>query len=363
MAKEPDDRYTTCAALITAAEEALGLRRPPALRPAQAHGHRCRGDLSSSSPRRSQPLCSFEATATAAWPRRPSRQTRSSASTLRRTRSVRSSTSAASPSATAVGGRSVWVYNYAGPSVSEIDAATRHRPAHDDARRRRPADPACLHGAGAGRRHAPAPGSSASTARGRSYLTRVFSGRAGSASTGSSTSPVRSRSATAPSGSSLAAHATTRCCASTRPPAGSPSGRASPPPRRSTVSPPALAASGSWPRPPQRSTGSTLARHAVTGRLDLGSARRPTRGGARLDLGRPVRRGEVTRSSSTLGRSDVVGILGCCPPERGYDTAGYGSLWAYDAPSGTVVRLGRSDPSGRLRHPGHGSAVSTAGRA
>ena len=31
MAKEPDDRYTTCAALITAAEEALGLRRPPAL--------------------------------------------------------------------------------------------------------------------------------------------------------------------------------------------------------------------------------------------------------------------------------------------------------------------------------------------
>ena len=30
MAKEPDDRYTTCAALITAAEEALGLRRPPA---------------------------------------------------------------------------------------------------------------------------------------------------------------------------------------------------------------------------------------------------------------------------------------------------------------------------------------------
>ena len=29
MAKEPDDRYTTCAALITAAEEALELRRPP----------------------------------------------------------------------------------------------------------------------------------------------------------------------------------------------------------------------------------------------------------------------------------------------------------------------------------------------
>jgi len=32
MAKEPDARYPTCAALITAAEEALGLRRPPPLR-------------------------------------------------------------------------------------------------------------------------------------------------------------------------------------------------------------------------------------------------------------------------------------------------------------------------------------------
>ena len=31
MAKEPGDRYTTCAALIAAAEQALGLRRPPAL--------------------------------------------------------------------------------------------------------------------------------------------------------------------------------------------------------------------------------------------------------------------------------------------------------------------------------------------
>ena len=31
MAKEPEDRYTTCAALITAAEEALGLRRSPPL--------------------------------------------------------------------------------------------------------------------------------------------------------------------------------------------------------------------------------------------------------------------------------------------------------------------------------------------
>jgi hypothetical protein len=30
--------------------------------------------------------------------------------------------------------------------------------------------------------------------------------------------------------------------------------------------------------------------------------------------------------------------LGCCSPANGYDAVGYGSIWQYDAPSGTVVR-------------------------
>jgi hypothetical protein len=30
--------------------------------------------------------------------------------------------------------------------------------------------------------------------------------------------------------------------------------------------------------------------------------------------------------------------LGCCPPARGYDTAGNGAIWTYDTPTGTVER-------------------------
>jgi hypothetical protein len=38
---------------------------------------------------------------------------------------------------------------------------------------------------------------------------------------------------------------------------------------------------------------------------------------------------------STLG---TVESLGCCSPERGFFTAGYSSIWTYDTPTGTVVR-------------------------
>jgi hypothetical protein len=34
----------------------------------------------------------------------------------------------------------------------------------------------------------------------------------------------------------------------------------------------------------------------------------------------------------------VVQHLGCCSPERGFDTAAFGSIWTYDTPTGTVVR-------------------------
>ena len=34
----------------------------------------------------------------------------------------------------------------------------------------------------------------------------------------------------------------------------------------------------------------------------------------------------------------VVEGLGCCAPTRGYDTAGFGSIWTYDSPTGTVER-------------------------
>ena len=260
------------------------------------------------------------------------------------------------PSAIAVGGRSVWVYNDAGPSVSEIDAATRHRPTHDEGRRRTQPHLDAFAG--------PVLAADAAgawlvgiDARGRSYLTRVFSGPRGKREY-----RLEQR---APCGRGrlrrrLGGHArriaTTRCCASTRPPATSRGGRASPPPRRSTVSPPALAASGSWPRPPQRSTGSTLARQRVTGRIDLGErAARPEVVLGSIWVGLSDSGGDtVIVDPRTL---DVVKHLGCCPPERGYDAARVRLDLGLRHADRDRRAVGRSDLSRRLQHPCHGSAV------
>ena len=123
MAKDPDERYATCAELTTAAEEALGLRRPP-------------------TPRRHR-LTVIAAVATllllatlliavvvlrdAGGGAAPTVKV----DTLVRIDPATNKTDAVidvgpNPSATAIGGRSVWVYNYAGPSVTEIDSATNH---------------------------------------------------------------------------------------------------------------------------------------------------------------------------------------------------------------------------------------------
>ena len=47
----------------------------------------------------------------------------------------------------------------------------------------------------------------------------------------------------------------------------------------------------------------------------------------------------MRRRSSTLGHSaSSVRSAGVPSSERGYDTGGYGSIWRYDTPTGTVVR-------------------------
>ena len=46
----------------------------------------------------------------------------------------------------------------------------------------------------------------------------------------------------------------------------------------------------------------------------------------------------MTLSSSTLGRSTSSSTLAAVLRRQGYDTAGYGSIWTYDTPTGTVVR-------------------------
>ena len=119
MAKEPENRYATCAALITAGEEALELRRPPALRRpgviaavvallvaalVTAGVMRGTGDAGVTVPDvKPNTLVSIDPTTNAV----------SAVVDVGR-----------KPSATAVGGHSVWVYNAGGRSVSEIDAAT-----------------------------------------------------------------------------------------------------------------------------------------------------------------------------------------------------------------------------------------------
>ena len=106
-------------------------------------------------------------------------------------------------------------------------------------------------------------------------------------------------------------------------------------------------------RPWQRLGRGLVHRNALPDRPSLGTrdgtdrprgTRRPTRWWCSARSGSACPTREVTRSSSTLGRSTSY-HLGCCPPERGYVTAGHGSIWRYDMPTGTRRAVGRSDPS------------------
>jgi streptogramin lyase len=118
MAKQPCDRYATCGELVVAAEEALGLQRP---RPRRRRAIAVVAGV----------VLAFAALATAATSRDADEATGSSAppdpERLVRIDPVTNRVAAeidvgAAPTATAAAGRSVWVYNQADGTVSEVDA-------------------------------------------------------------------------------------------------------------------------------------------------------------------------------------------------------------------------------------------------
>jgi hypothetical protein len=121
MAKEPDDRYSTCAGLIAAVEQALGSRRPPIFR-------RPKFVLVAVAI-----LLVLAALLTVVLITRDGGTAASDlavrADTLVRIDPMKNALSAVvdvgqRPAATAVGGHSVWVYSHDEGTVSEIDPAT-----------------------------------------------------------------------------------------------------------------------------------------------------------------------------------------------------------------------------------------------
>ena len=154
MAKSRDDRYPTCSALIAAGEEALELRQPPMLR------MRRRPVLAAAAT-----LVVVAAALAAALVMRNDGQSAVSVPTVHENSLVRidPATNAISdvvavgggPFATAVGGHSVWVYNYGDATITEIDATTNEvrqtTPALRHPRRPRPSHRTCAGGRLGGR--------------------------------------------------------------------------------------------------------------------------------------------------------------------------------------------------------------------
>ena len=333
IAKKPVDRYTSCTKLIAAAEEALELRRPSALRWR-------RGWFSAAV----ATLVLLAASLAAAEFIRGAGNGAAvppavAADSLVRIDPATNRVNAVvdvgpEPSAAAVGGTSVWVYNAEGPSISEVDAATdtlRHTTTLLAA-----PDPSDAFGGPVLAADAAGAWIVGVDQRGRPYLTRVFSGPRGKReyrlrdepravavgdhavwvvvrgahengllridpATGDVTSRTRFLSSAAIDGVAAGLGSVWVVASST----------------------------GTLYRINPRSL-------RVTGRIDLeGRAARPE-----------VVLGSIWVAVSGSGGHTLVvdprtleivaSLEGA--PGRAYDTAGYGSIWDYDTPTGTVVR-------------------------
>ena len=239
------------------------------------------------------------------------------------------------PSATAVGGRSVWVYNEAGPSVSQIDAATG-TVRHTTTVAAVPSRPDAFTG----------PVLAADTAgawligvdqRGRPYLTCLFSGPRGQREYPLDEEP---RAVAVGYGAVWVVARGDRDDEVLRiDPATGDATRWARFPASSRIDGLAAGLGGVWV---------TASSSATLYRIDPRSARVT----GPLDLGRRGTRPEVVLGSIWVGLSDsggdtvavdprtvsVLYHLGCCSPSRGDGTAAFGSIWSYDWPTGTLVR-------------------------
>jgi hypothetical protein len=333
MAKEPEDRYATCGALTDAAEVALGLRRPPAIR------RRRRRAVAAT-------LLLLAAALVAAVVLRGAGNGGGlvpavTADTLVRINPATNKVNAVidvgpRPSETAVGGRSVWVYNDDGPSVSEVDAVTAtvlHMTKLAATPSRRPdvfagpvlaADPAGAWLVGADQ-------------RGRPYLTRVFSGPRGKREY---VLPGDPRAVAVGFGAVwvIVHRARDNELLRIAPTTGKVVKRT-----RFRSSPIDGLAAG---------LGSVWVTASSSGVLYRINPRSAHVSGTPIDMVGAIARPEVVLGSiwvslSALGGDTVivdprmlyiVEHLGCCSPEGRPDTAGHGSIWTADAPTGTVER-------------------------
>jgi YVTN family beta-propeller protein len=329
MAKRPDERYPTCAALVAAAEHALGLRSVPLLR------------------RRSALLLGLgiaAAVATIAAVLATRGGGTPAASVARENSVVRidPATNAVDavidvglrPAGIAVAGGRVWIYNSGESSVSEIDAAT------NEVRRTTWVLPVIDRGAGAGPViAADAEGAWLIGGTARPVLTRLLpGGRKREYRLGTDPRPgavaVRDGTVWILTGGFRENHllrfdpARGRVVGTTLLP-GSPS-----------IDGLAVGLGAVWVFDSAR---------AVLYRVD---ARSGVRSGS-VDLGRSAPRPVLASGGVWVHVSDLGGTaklvdprtlatvvaFPSVPPARGYYAVGYGSIWWYDVPTGTVARF------------------------
>jgi serine/threonine protein kinase len=333
MAKDPADRYPTCAALIDAAEAGLELRPPALLR------HR-RVVLAAVAT-----LLAVVAALLAVLLTRGSDNASVVAPTVRANSLVRINPRTNKvdavigvglvPSATAVARRSVWVYNRNDPSVSEIDPATESV-RHTTKLAASPRPDSSFEGPVLAADSAGA-WIIGSDQRGRSYLTRVFSGPRGEREYRLEQEPravavgydaVWVATDGARNNEVLRIDPTT--------------GRVTKRvqfPRSAPVDSLTAGLGSVWVVSSSR---------RVLYRIDP----RTGRVTGRTTFGGRVARPEVVFGSIWVGTTESAGDtvivdprtvrftsdLGCCDPTRGRDAIGYGSIWTFDSPTGSVER-------------------------